>query len=181
MYRDNSLMPKEAIRLAALGILIQHGTCRYADLAALVRHFTSRIVGPSLDLMGTSLEMLRFEGLIAAEEGTGMEDNACLAVTPAGRSAFDQLMQAHVRTPASDPFNKLVIALKLRFLHLLDRPGQIEQADALAGLAETERARLADLAAHHAETPGLFAEWLRHDLAQIGASLDWFRALRERL
>ena len=50
------------------------------------RHFTSRIVGPSLDLMGTSLELLRYDGLIEALDGTGMEDNAVLTVT-GGRRA----------------------------------------------------------------------------------------------
>ena len=56
MYCDNSLMPKEAIRLAVLGTLTSGlGSLRYADLAGAIRHFTSRIVGPSLDLMGTSL------------------------------------------------------------------------------------------------------------------------------
>ena len=81
MYRDNSLMPKEAVRLTVLGTLILGGTLRYGDLAAEVRHFTGRIVGPSLDLMGTSLEMLRYEGLIEAIDGSGMEDNALLGVT----------------------------------------------------------------------------------------------------
>src|SRR5687767_4992331 len=70
MYRDNSLMPKEAVRLAALGTLAQAGSLRYADLAGAIRHFTSRIVGPSLDLMGTSLELLRYDGLIEALDGT---------------------------------------------------------------------------------------------------------------
>ena len=54
MYRDNSLMPKEAVRLAVLETLMQAGSLHYADLAGAIRHFTSRIVGRSLDLMGTS-------------------------------------------------------------------------------------------------------------------------------
>src|SRR5216684_2943531 len=58
MFRDNSLIPAEAIRLAALGILAE-APRRYGDLAAEIRHFTSHVVGPSLDLMGTSLELLR--------------------------------------------------------------------------------------------------------------------------
>ncbi|HYC12673.1 MAG TPA: hypothetical protein VEC75_00390, partial [Stellaceae bacterium] len=62
MFRDRSLVPAEAIRLTALGLLAE-GPRRYGDLAAAVRHFTGRIVGPSLDLMGSSLELLRYEGL----------------------------------------------------------------------------------------------------------------------
>ena len=92
MYRDNSLMPKEAVRLVVLGTLIQGGPLRYADLAGSVRHFLDRMMGPSLDLMGTSLEMLRYEGLIEALDGSGMEDNALLGPTEAGRAEFDTLI-----------------------------------------------------------------------------------------
>ena len=70
MYRDNSLIPSEALRLAALGSLWQRPK-RYADLATELRHFTGRIVGPSLELLGPSLEVLRLEGLIAAGAGAG--------------------------------------------------------------------------------------------------------------
>ncbi|MEE8285043.1 MAG: hypothetical protein V3R63_08675, partial [Alphaproteobacteria bacterium] len=70
MYPDHSLMPKEAVHLAALGILAE-GPRTYADLAAVVRDFTSHVVGPNLDLMGTSIQLLSFEGLITAEEGMG--------------------------------------------------------------------------------------------------------------
>ena len=46
MFRDHSLVPAEAIRLAALGFLAE-APWRYADLSAEIRHLTSRIVGPS--------------------------------------------------------------------------------------------------------------------------------------
>jgi len=54
MYRDNSLIPLEAMRIAALGALADK-PMRYAEIAADVRRFTSRIVGPSLELMGSSV------------------------------------------------------------------------------------------------------------------------------
>ena len=63
MYADNTLTPKEAIRLCALGTLAA-GPIRYADLATSIRHFISRITGPSLDLMAESIELLRYEGLV---------------------------------------------------------------------------------------------------------------------
>ena len=181
MYRDNSLMPKEAVRLTVLGTLILGGTLRYGDLAAEVRHFTGRIVGPSLDLMGTSLEMLRYEGWIEAIDGSGMEDNALLGVTAAGQREFETLMAAHVRAPSADDINKLVIALKLRFLHLLEPAVQREQVDALTALYETELARLSDLARHHAGDAGLLPSWLEHDIAQLEVRLDWFRRLYRRI
>ncbi len=65
MYKDNSLIPSEAVRLAALGLLAMRPRA-YADLARDIRHFTARIVGPSLDLLGPSLELLKIEGLIEA-------------------------------------------------------------------------------------------------------------------
>jgi hypothetical protein len=181
MYRDNSLMPKEAVRLTVLGTLGLGGAMRYGDLAASVRHFTGRIVGPSLDLMGTSLEMLRYEGLIEALDGTGMEDNALLGVTAAGRAEFETLMSAAVRAPSSDDVNKLVVALKLRFLHLLEPVVRREQVDALIALYEGELARLSDLARHHAGDAGFLGAWLDHDIAQVETRLEWFRALYRRI
>jgi hypothetical protein len=181
MYRDNSLMPKEAVRLAALGMLVQNGSKHYADVAYDVRHFTGRIVGPSLDLMGSSLELLCYEGLIEAIDRTGMEDNALLGITAAGRKEFDTLMRANVRAPSSDDLNKLVITLKLRFLHLLDVESQREQADALAALYETELARLQDLRRHHDGEAGYITEWLDHDIAQVSARLQWFQELHARV
>lgn len=181
MYRDNSLMPKEAVRLAVVGTLLQNQTMRYADLAAAVRHFIDRIMGPSLDLMGTSLEMLRYEGVIEALDGAGMEDNALLGVTAAGRADFDTLMRANVRAPSTDGFNKLVVALKLRFLHLLDAESQRDQVDNLVMLHEQERARLADLKKRHGEDAGYLGEWLEHDLMQADERIAWFTGLLSRL
>ncbi|MEI8397144.1 MAG: hypothetical protein WCF85_20665 [Rhodospirillaceae bacterium] len=181
MYRDNSLMPKEAVRLTVLGSLVQGGPLRYGDLAAAVRHFTGRIVGPSLDLMGTSLEMLRCEGLVEALDGTGMEDNALLGLTAAGHAAFRTLMRATVRAPSSDDLNKLVVTLKLRFLHLIEPAEQCEQVEALTGLYEMELARLRDLKARHSGDPGLLGAWLDHDMAMVEARLAWFSGLLTRL
>lgn len=181
MYRDNSLMPKEAVRLVVLGTLIQGGPLRYADLAGAVRHFLDRIMGPSLDLMGTSLEMLRYEGLIEALDGSGMEDNALLGPTEAGRAEFDTLMRANVRAPSADGLNKLVIALKLRFLHLLDAESQRDQIDNLVALCETELARLGDLKRADVGGEGHFASWLELDIAQAEERLAWFQGLLARL
>ena len=117
MYKDNSLIPTEAVRLAALGLLTE-APRSYADLADEVRHFTSRIVGPSLDLIGPPIEVLRVEGLIESAGG-GAGPDAALRITEAGRQELMRLLGANLRGPLGE-FNKLVIALKLRFLPLLE-------------------------------------------------------------
>lgn len=177
MFRDNSLIPAEAIRLAALGLLAE-APRRYADLAVEVRHLTSRIVGPSLELMGTSLELLRYEGLVETAPGeTGRHDPE-LALTPAGRAALGALLCAGLRAPVGD-FAKLALVLKLRFLHHLPRDQQAEQIGLVIGACESERARLDDLRRHHGAKPGLFLDWLDHDIAQLEARIAWLKARRE--
>ena len=176
MYKDNSLIPSESIRLAALGILAQ-APRPYAQLASEVRHFSGRIVGPSLDLMGPSLELLRVEGLVEAD---GAGDNAVLRITDAGRAELRRLLTANLRGPIGE-MNKLIIALKMRFLHLLDRADQQMQAEILIDVCEQELARLTDLRRHHADEPGHLIPWLDHDIAEVEGRLAWFRALYDRL
>jgi len=176
MYRDNSLVPKEAIRLAALGLLAE-GDRVYSDLAAEVREFAARIVGPSLDLLGTSIELLKFEGLIQAVPGEGSGDNALLRLSDEGREALTGYLTAALRPGFSD-LNKLVLALKLRFIDQLDGEGREEQLHALEVMYQGERARLADLASHEEWGGGLLDDWLIHEIAQIDGRLDWVRGLR---
>ena len=169
MYRDNSLIPSEAVRLAALGSLAQAAKS-YAALAGEVRHFAGRIVGPSL-------ELLRVEGLVEAEDG----DDAPMRITEAGRQELRRLLTAGLRGSAQAELNKLIIALKLRFLHLLDPVEQRLQAELLAEACEKELVRLDDLRGHHAGEAGHLVDWLDHDIAQVRARLAWFREFEGRL
>ena len=59
MYADNTLTPKEAARLCALGTLAD-GPLTYEELARSVRHFLDRLQGPILDVMGSSIELLKY-------------------------------------------------------------------------------------------------------------------------
>ena len=173
MYRDRTLLPKEAMRLAVLGILA--GTpMDYAGLATELRHFTSRIVGPSLELTGSSIEMLRLEGLIAFVGGQR------LTLTDQGRAELRELLSSSVRAPF-DGINRLVLALKLRFLHLLDADSQRSQAEMMIEAAETELARIEDLRKHHAAEPGHLLAFLAHDVDEARSRLEWFRELRAKL
>ncbi len=104
MYPDHSLMPKEAVHLAALGILAEEPRS-YADLAAMVRDFTSHVVGPNLDLMGTSIQMLCFEGLIASghdgEHDKVLAPDAVLTITEQGRDLTPSLPPWCAISPAT--------------------------------------------------------------------------------
>lgn len=178
MFADNTLTPKEAVRLCALGTVAGR-PMRYGELAGSVRHFISRVAGPQLDLMGTSVELLRYEGLVEAVDGNGMEDDALLAITPAGRRELFTLLTARLR-PGSD-LSKLVIALKMRFLDLLDPKDRRAQADLLADSVESELARLVDLRATHSEADGHLLAWLDHDIGLLETRLTWLEALHRRL
>jgi Putative AphA-like transcriptional regulator len=181
MYRDRSLIPTEAVRLAALGTLaLAPPPPRYGELAGEVRQFTARIVGPSLDLVGTPLELLRVEGLIEAVAGEGAAEDALMRITDTGRTELHALLSAALRPPVND-LNKLALALKLRFLHLLPAPERRRQAEAMVEMEEQELARLDDLARRHAAEPGLLPRWLAHEIGQVEARLIWFRGLLDQL
>ena len=171
MFRDNSLIPAEAVRLTALGLLAE-APRRYGDLAIEIRQFTGRIVGPSLDLMGTSLELLRYDGLIEAVDGEGMSDNAVLSLTARGSEALQGLLKAQLRSPLSD-MNRLSLMLKLRFLHLLPAAEQQGQLALMADSLESERARLDELRQH--TEPGLFRDWLAHEIGLVADRIAWLR------
>lgn len=178
MFADNTLTPKEAVRLCALG-LIAGEPMRYSVLAGAVRHFLSRVAGPSLDLMGLSVELLRYEGLVQAVDGQGMEDDALIAVTEAGRRELKTLLTARLR-PGSD-LSKLIIALKFRFLHLLEPAEQRAQAEMLMDACESELARLLDLRQHHADDGGHLLAWLDHDIESLEARLAWLEEFSRAL
>ncbi|MEC7647260.1 MAG: hypothetical protein VX930_07670 [Pseudomonadota bacterium] len=172
MYRDNTLIPTEAIRLAALGALIE-GEQRYADLAREIRNFVGRIAGPSLDLLGTSLEVMGYEGL-AELENSDDEGGALLRITDEGRKQFVILMTSGIRAPVND-VSKLIIALKMRFLDLLERDDRLEQIEFMLEMSESEAARLRDL--KHKNANDRFAEWLAFEIAQLEQRIAWLERL----
>lgn len=179
MYADNTLTPKEAIRLCALGTLA-NGPLRYSALANAIRHFVGHTLGPSLDLMGTSVELLKYEGLVEAVGGLGMADDAELHLTEAGRDALHTLLTARLRSGAAE-LNKLLVALKFRFLHLLETDDRRVQADHLIEVCENELARLDALRQHHGEDPGYLVAWLDHDIRQAESHLAWLKDFRAAL
>ena len=175
MFSDNSLLPKETIRLAALGILSQ-GPLAYADLANAVRQFVGRIAGPSLELTGPSIEMLRYEALV---EPVNDDKDPPLALTAEGRTELLTLLQATVRPPITD-MSKLVIALKMRFLPLLSADERRDQVDLLIDACELELARLSDLSDPTSDDP-YFQDWLTHDISLVDSRLAWLHAFHDRV
>ena len=175
MYKDNSLIPTEAARLAALGLLTE-APRSYAALADEVRHFTSRIVGPSLELIGPPIEVLRVEELIEAAEG----DDATLRITEAGRQELTRLLGANLRGPLGE-FNKLVIGLKLRFLDVLEPAARRLQAELLTEICERELTRLTDLRRHYDGRSNHLVDWLDHGIGQLRDRRAWFRDPQSRL
>jgi Putative AphA-like transcriptional regulator len=174
MYRDNSLIPLEAMRIAALGALADK-PMRYADIAAEIRRFVSRIVGPSLDLMGSSVEVLRAEGLI---EPVGHSEDPLLALTPSGRDDLLTLLRAGIRSTNTE-LSRLLVALKMRYLHLLPAHDQLGQVELLQSLITSERDRYADLQANGGGD-ALFADWLNFEIEVLDARLAWLKRFAER-
>ena len=72
--------------------------------------------------------------------------------------------------------SKLVIALKMRFLHLLSEEDSRDQADMLSEMCETELARLNELRGGYRKEP--LAQWLDLEIAQLQQRLDWFETLQ---
>ncbi len=103
MYSDRTLLPKECLRLCALGTLaLSDKPISYADLANSVRHFTAHIMGPSLDMMGSSLQLLKLEGLVREDCNSGSYSDAQLSLTKAGHDKFQELMQGTLRDTSGE-------------------------------------------------------------------------------
>lgn len=171
MFRDRSLVPGQAVRLLALGLLAE-APRSYADLASEVRRVTGLLVGPSLDLLAPPLELLRIEGL-AREEGD------CLSLTESGRQELRRLLEAPLRQAAND-LRRLVVALKIRFLPLLEGEQRFLQLEALIEDAERERARL-DALGGISSSNSEFEAWLALEQTQSRDRLDWLRQRSEAL
>jgi hypothetical protein len=173
MFADNTLTPREAVRLCALGLLASHDQNKpihYGQLAGEVRHFISRMAGPQIDLMGASIELLRHEGLIEAVSGSGMEDDSPLTLTQAGRKELHHLLTARLR-PGSD-LSRLIVSLKMRFLHLLDAAEKQAQVDLMIDGVEGELNRFIDLRSSLGAESTL-GDWLDHEISALESRLDW--------
>jgi len=177
-FKDHSLVPQEAVRLCTLGLLLE-GERPFGELAVEVRRFVSRMLGPSLDILGTSIEALRYQGMIEplgprASPGQSLTGDTPLRITAAGRETFLSLMTSRVRAPMTD-LSKLIVALKLRFLAALDPAEQRAQLEQLMEASELELVRLRDLHTQHDVAGDLLGDWLAQDIAQTESRITWYR------
>jgi hypothetical protein len=184
MYTDNTLTPREAIRLCTLGTLATNSansdtTMTYDDLVQAVRHFVSRITGPSLELMGDSIELLRYEGLIKVHEIFD-ETNPTLEITEAGLQMLGSLLRANIRNGSSD-LNELIIALKFSFFHQLSIKEQVIQIELMLESCESELARFEDLYNYHEGSQGYLTNWLNHNIRRIETRLKWLTDFKTKL
>jgi hypothetical protein len=171
MTSDHALFPAEALRLAALGMLAESPR-GYGDLAAEISDFASHVAGPSLDLLGTSVELLRYEGLIEAIGSGVAGETVLLDLTATGRATLAKLLRASLAAPASQ-INRLFVALKLRFLPLLPDGEQRRQLGLIAAWYRTEHDRVVALRQRQADSAPEFLVWLDHEAAQISAHIAW--------
>ena len=181
MYKDNSLIPSEAIRLAALGLLWQNER-GYADLAREIRHFVGRIVGPSLELLGPSLELFKIEGIIEAIDPKQPADAQIMRLTADGRIELQRLMTTRLRGPMGE-VNKLIVAFKMHFFNCLTKEDQRQQLDLLIEASDKELARLVDLRGYEplTTTSGHLLSWIDLEIGEIVARRAWFEALRPQI
>src|SRR5262249_6484075 len=159
--------------------LLASGPRRYDELAVEVRRFASRMLGPSLDILGTSIEALRYEGLIEgvgprAGPGQSLKGESVVAITEAGRHELAALLASPGRAQMTD-LAKLFVALKLKFFDLIAPAEQRRQLEMLIELSDAEIARLADL--RRGQGPDdLLGTWLDQDIAQAEQRRTWYRA-----
>ena len=103
-----------------------------------------------------------------------------LQITPAGTEELRRLLSSNVRAAVSD-LNKLIIALKVRFLHHLPPADQVLQLELLIEMSEREIARLTDLRSHQDGSDALLPSWLDQEVAQARERLAWYQRVLNSL
>lgn len=176
--RDNTLLPTQVIRLCALGTLRAQGDLAYGVLANEVRTVTAHLTGTAPTVTASSIQLLRYEGLIDAVD---LDDpvqpanaDTVLRITDSGRRAFEELMAGGLSTPMNE-LNRLAVQLRLTFLHLLEETQRDAVRMALIALYEREIDRISALYEDLGQRPGPLGAWLKLDLEHAMDRLNWLK------
>ena len=137
-----------------------------------MRSFISRIVGPSLELMGTSIELLKLEGLIETVNDNDADDESLLQLSPSGLQELKDYLRSNLKSGGSE-LNKLVIALKLRFIDILDDDERQDQLLAIRDMYHNEKRRLEDLKNQTTWLTGFLLESIELDLFLVNKKIEW--------
>ena len=157
--------------MAALGALIERERS-YDDIANEVRSFISRIVGPSLELMGTSIELLKLEGLIETVNDNDKGDSSLLQLSPTGLQELKEYLRSNLKSGGSE-VNKLLIAFKLRFIDILDDNERRDQLLAIRDMYHNEKRRLEDLKNQTTWLTGFLLESIELELFVVNKRIEW--------
>ena len=179
MFSDNTLTPREATRLCALGTLSE-GPLGYAELAREIRAFINYIIGPSLEVLASSIELLKYEDLVYATKAVAGHDGEILAITEKGKKEFHLLLTAGLR-PSDSDLNKLITALKFRFLNQLSKEEQREQISLLEYTFTEQLSRLSVLHTQYSKGHGSFPIWLNREIKELKDKLIWLKQFNDEL
>jgi hypothetical protein len=89
-------------------------------------------------------------------------------------------LSANLRNTLDD-ISRIVFALKLRFLHLLEPAVAREQIDRMIEISEADKARRTDTKARYGNEPGHFGAWLDADIERAADRVAWLKALKAGL
>ena len=102
--------------------------------------------------------------------------DAQLSLTDAGHKKFIELMQGNVRDTSGE-LSRLIMALKMRFLHLLDHDIRTEQIEILQDVCELDLERVLALRDEHANEAENFTSWLEMEVKRLEQKRDWLKSL----
>ena len=140
-FPDGSLLPQEAARLCALGLL-REGARPLAALARETHRLLSFHLGASLDAAGESIAALPALGLARAEAAPGAAPGeAILHATASGEAELRALLASSPPAPMGGDLGRAVASLKLRFAGALHGEARRAMLQALVEAARADQAR----------------------------------------
>ena len=95
-----------------------------------------------------------------------------MRLTSNGFQELKEYLKSTIRSGSSD-LNKLVVALKLRFIEVLEPSERLDQLVGLQTMYQAERNRLQDLRKHEEWSAGLLSELLDLELAVTDQRVLW--------